>query len=62
MCRRAERALVELMQVDSDVPNEALMYLNRLSDAFFVWSRWVCRLANVEEVLWQPNKPAEMAS
>lgn len=44
---------------EEDVPAEALKYLNRLSDAFFVWSRYVCKLESVEEVLWQPNKPAE---
>ncbi len=40
VCRRAERLLVGLAREHS-VPGEALRYLNRLSDAFFVWSRWV---------------------
>jgi cob(I)alamin adenosyltransferase len=54
ICRRAERALVALARTEEVAP-EALHYLNRLSDAFFVWSRWACQAAQVEEVLWNPN-------
>ncbi|MBM3761810.1 MAG: cob(I)yrinic acid a,c-diamide adenosyltransferase [Acidobacteria bacterium] len=57
VCRRAERQLVTLSHQD-EVPREALLYLNRLSDAFFVWSRWVNQALGVEEALWQPNKGA----
>ena len=38
VCRRAERLLVRLAR-EQAVPPEALRYLNRLSDALFVWSR-----------------------
>jgi cob(I)alamin adenosyltransferase len=54
VCRRAERNLVALARVET-VPSEAVQYLNRLSDALFVWSRWVCHLALVPETLWDPN-------
>ncbi len=54
VCRRAERLLVTLMHHEA-IPADALQYLNRLSDAFFVWSRWANVSAGVEEVLWQPN-------
>jgi cob(I)alamin adenosyltransferase len=57
ICRRAERALVTLSH-DEEIPLEAMLYLNRLSDAMFVWSRWVNQALNVEEALWQPNKGA----
>jgi cob(I)alamin adenosyltransferase len=57
VCRRAERELVGLMR-EAEVPPEALHYLNRLSDALFVWSRWVNHLQGVEETLWQPNAAA----
>jgi len=57
VCRRAERQLVTLSHQD-EVPREALLFLNRLSDAFFVWSRWVNQALGVEEALWQPNKGA----
>jgi cob(I)alamin adenosyltransferase len=57
VCRRAERALVTLSH-DEEIPLEALLYLNRLSDAMFVWSRWVNQALGVEEAVWQPNKGA----
>lgn len=57
VCRRAERLLVGLAAVDS-VPQEAIAYLNRLSDAFFVWSRWINGILEKPEVLWEPNKAA----
>ena len=57
VCRRAERLAVGLAR-EQEVPGEALRYLNRLSDALFVWSRWVNHRLGVEEVLWQPNEAA----
>jgi cob(I)alamin adenosyltransferase len=55
VCRRAERLCVTLAREDS-APGLAVQYLNRLSDAFFVWSRWVNMQLGAEEVLWQPNE------
>ena len=52
--RRAERLLVTLADSTS-VPPVSIHYLNRLSDAFFVWSRWVNKIMGTEETLWQPN-------
>ena len=57
VCRRAERLAVSLAH-DETVPLEAIRYLNRLSDAFFVWSRWVNHQLGIPEVLWQPNQSA----
>lgn len=57
ICRRAERGLVKLSH-NEEIPLEAMLYLNRLSDAMFVWSRWVNQALSVEEALWQPNKAA----
>ncbi len=57
VCRRAERMLVTLSRAE-DVPRDALLYLNRLSDALFVWSRWVNHKLGVAEALWQPNRAA----
>jgi cob(I)alamin adenosyltransferase len=55
ICRRAERLLVALAREES-VPPEIIPYLNRLSDAMFVWSRWVNHALGVPEALWQPNQ------
>jgi len=57
VCRRAERLLVALGR-EEQIPPEAVKYLNRLSDALFVWSRWSSFVLRVPEVLWDPNQPA----
>jgi cob(I)alamin adenosyltransferase len=57
VCRRAERACIALGRSES-VPPEAIRYLNRLSDALFVWSRWACYESGAPETLWQPNESA----
>ena len=54
-CRRAERAIVALAR-EEQVPAEAVQYLNRLGDAFFVWSRWASHRSGVPETLWEPNR------
>jgi len=61
ICRRAERLAVSLGR-EEEIPAEAIQYLNRLSDAFFVWSRWVNHALGVPEVLWEPNKSASGAT
>jgi cob(I)alamin adenosyltransferase len=57
ICRRGERLLVGLARVE-EVPAETVQYLNRLSDALFVWSRWVNSVLGCEETLWAPNEAA----
>lgn len=57
VCRRAERLLITLAR-EQDVPGEAVRYLNRLSDAFFVWGRWVNHAVGAPEMLWEPNAAA----
>jgi len=59
ICRRAERLAVSLAR-DEPIPPETIQYLNRLSDAFFVWSRWVNHALGVPEVLWEPNQSASI--
>lgn len=51
VCRRAERCAVEL-SAHEEVNPLAIQYLNRLSDFFFVASRWVLSFAPGGEVLW----------
>lgn len=55
VCRRAERATVALGRVEP-VPPEAVRYLNRLSDALFVFSRWASHVTGAPETLWEPNQ------
>lgn len=52
VCRRAERRLVGLKSI-SNVDQNILIYLNRLSDYFFVLARYIGFSTNVEEVIWK---------
>lgn len=56
VCRRVERLLVHLQESGIDVAAPIRSYINRLSDYFFVFSRWVSHVCNVPEVLWEPNR------
>ena len=56
VCRRAERLTVAMAR--NEPADDAVRYLNRLSDALFVWSRWVNLVLGVPEVLWAPNESA----
>ncbi len=51
VCRRGERLLVALHR-DGGCRSLEVHYLNRLSDALFVWARIA---ADGKEVLWNPN-------
>ena len=56
VCRRAERLIVELAAHEGEQVSEgAVAYVNRLSDFFFVASRWVNARA-AGDVLWVPGK------
>ncbi|MGY6562655.1 MAG: cob(I)yrinic acid a,c-diamide adenosyltransferase [Luteibaculaceae bacterium] len=55
VCRRAERHVVKLSHVEP-VEESIIVYLNRLSDFLFIWSRYVAKTTQVEEVKWIPNK------
>ena len=57
VCRRAERLLASLARREQ-APLETIRYLNRLSDALFVWSRWANHIRGIAEVLWEPNQAA----
>ncbi|HTW82702.1 MAG TPA: cob(I)yrinic acid a,c-diamide adenosyltransferase [Candidatus Sulfotelmatobacter sp.] len=54
VCRRAERLLVMLRE-DETVSSDAVRYVNRLSDALFVWSRWINHALDQPEHRWNPN-------
>jgi cob(I)alamin adenosyltransferase len=54
ICRRAERNCITLAR-EEPIDPEIVKYLNRLSDAFFVWTRWTAHQLGTPEVLWDPN-------
>ena len=51
-CRRAERRSSEIYVREGHYQN-VLIYLNRLSDLLFVWSRWVNLQKNQTETIWK---------
>lgn len=53
--RRAEREMVALKDAGGQVGEPALLYMNRLSDFFFVASRWV-NAKGSGDILWVPGK------
>ena len=56
VCRRAERAMVELAALPGEqVSPPGLKYINRLSDLLFVASRYVNDLGK-DDVLWVPGQ------
>ena len=55
VCRRAERRVVSLSKKEN-IDSDNIRYLNRLSDALFVWSRWVSKIIGDKENLWAPDQ------
>lgn len=54
ICRRAERQIVEA-STSTPINDQAIVYLNRLSDLLFVLARWTNRKARVREDTWVPD-------
>ena len=54
ICRRAERRVIKLSKIET-VNAHIIIYLNRLSDLLFVWSRWISKLLGHQENLWKIN-------
>ena len=54
ICRRAERRISELNNEQSVDPN-ILSYINRLSDFFFVLSRYLMYSDKIEETRWESD-------
>jgi cob(I)alamin adenosyltransferase len=54
ICRRAERRSISLSR-ECELDPLIIKYLNRLSDALFVYSRWVNHAIGCAEVTWNPN-------
>jgi len=52
VCRRAEREVLRLSRVE-EISEWPLKYVNRLSDLFFVLSRWISKQTGAKEYLWQ---------
>lgn len=49
--RRVERGVVALSQIEP-VETNTIIYLNRLSDLLFAWSRLASKIEQADELLW----------
>ena len=59
VCRRAERSIVALSQIEN-VSATALTFVNRLSDLLFVLARFANQLSGTPDVAWEkPDRAAE---
>lgn len=56
VCRRVERQLVQFHNEYAEDPEHSIRLLNRLSDYFFILSRYINFEEKYEEVLWIPKK------
>ncbi|HEY8734757.1 MAG TPA: cob(I)yrinic acid a,c-diamide adenosyltransferase [Puia sp.] len=56
ICRRAERSIVELNDLEPLGQPLIMKYLNRLSDYFFVLGRFIGMQSGAEEVKWKPRQ------
>ena len=52
VCRRCERLVVALSEAEDIGGELPVQYLNRLSDALFVWGRWCALKDGQPEPLW----------
>jgi cob(I)alamin adenosyltransferase len=53
VCRRLERSMWRLQEESGTVPEPLLVYVNRLSDYFFVYARWAAQQNGEPEYLWE---------
>jgi cob(I)alamin adenosyltransferase len=55
VCRRAERRVITLAH-NAHIPDDAVIYLNRLSDLLFTWARLANHRAGSGDVPWVPER------
>jgi cob(I)alamin adenosyltransferase len=55
-CRAVERLMVSYQhESGEELPVNGLMFINRLSDYFFVLARWFNKKMNIGETPWKPS-------
>ena len=57
VCRRSERQMVDFEeQHNGEIPDLSLRFINRLSDYFFILSRFLNQGKKIDEINWIPVK------
>jgi cob(I)alamin adenosyltransferase len=55
ICRRAERMILRVNE-ENDIPQNVLVYMNRLSDYLFILARKLHKDLNIQELFWITDK------
>lgn len=56
VCRRVERQMVDFEEGNKgEIPESSLIFINRLSDYFFILARYLNHSKQVEEINWIPK-------
>ena len=55
VCRRCERDIIAIIDTYKDFDMRVIKYINRLSDFLFVLGRYVIKVLEDKEKLWEPN-------
>lgn len=58
VCRRAERQIYRFHAEQEDTREDLRVFVNRLSDWLFVFSRAASQAMGIEEIIWKQNKSA----
>lgn len=61
LCRTSSRTVERMMvnyqhETNEELPTNGLVFLNRLSDYFFVLARWLNKKNGMGETAWKPSK------
>lgn len=56
VCRRAERRVVTLKELEPETESISIIYLNRLSDALFTLARTINQRLSISEVNWDSGR------
>jgi len=61
LCRTSSRTVERMMvnyqhESNEELPTNGLVFLNRLSDYFFVLARWLNKKNGMGETTWKPSK------
>ena len=55
VCRKVERKLIDFGDNTQSIPENSIVFLNRLSDFLFVYARYCNHYAGQDETIWKPN-------
>lgn len=55
VCRKVERLLIDFGENTQSIPENSVVFLNRLSDFLFVYARYINHYHKIDETIWTNN-------